>query len=423
MMCTRKRAGEPGGRGAGLLRGACIALCLLGAPAVAEEVPAASLADMLRQGENGLALRYRLEFVDIDGNSEEARASTLRLRLNRRTARWRNWQAFAELDYVTAVLLDDFNSGGGTSPARSQYPVVADPGGADLNQLYLDYQLPGAVELRLGRQRILLNNQRHLGGVGWRQNEQTFDSASFRYNGIERLGLRYAYLARVKRIFGDDSPAGSHDLRGHLLDLRLVLPRKWTLTPYLLYVDNRDAAAASTLTIGGRLSGRVAAGERALSVSLDVANQTEAADAPVDYRAGYLRLDASLPLTEQLTAGLGYEVLGGDSTASGAAFRTPLATLHAFQGWADQLLATPDQGVEDLFVTASLKLDRWQARLAWHRFSAEEGSADWGSELDASFARPIGDGQRITLKLARFNADDAAFRDATKVWLMWAASF
>jgi len=28
------------------------------------------------------------------------------------------------------------------------------------------------------------------------------------------------------------------------------------------------------------------------------------------------------------------ESLGGDDTISGGAFRTPLATLHAFQGWA-----------------------------------------------------------------------------------------
>jgi hypothetical protein len=40
--------------------------------------------------------------------------------------------------------------------------------------------LPGDDWLaRLGRQRILPEDQRYVGGVGWRQNEQTYDGVSF----------------------------------------------------------------------------------------------------------------------------------------------------------------------------------------------------------------------------------------------------
>ena len=40
----------------------------------------------------------------------------------------------------------------------------------------------------------------------------------------------------------------------------------------------------------------------------------------------------------------GYEVLGGADVPNHA-FQTPLATLHAFQGWADKFLTTPAAGV------------------------------------------------------------------------------
>jgi hypothetical protein len=37
---------------------------------------------------------------------------------------------------------------------------------------------------------------------------------------------------------------------------------------------------------------------------------------------------------------VGYELLGSDNGEYG--FATPLATLHKFNGWADQFLGTPD---------------------------------------------------------------------------------
>ena len=40
---------------------------------------------------------------------------------------------------------------------------------------------------------------------------------------------------------------------------------------------------------------------------------------------------------------LGYEVLEGGN-AAGKAFRTPLATLHKFQGWADKFIGPSTSG-------------------------------------------------------------------------------
>ena len=54
--------------------------------------------------------------------------------------------------------------------------MVADPKGTELNQGYVQYKGIDNVGLKLGRQRINLDNQRFIGGVGWRQQEQTFDA-------------------------------------------------------------------------------------------------------------------------------------------------------------------------------------------------------------------------------------------------------
>ena len=44
---------------------------------------------------------------------------------------------------------------------------------------------------------------------------------------------------------------------------------------------------------------------------------------------------------------MGIEILANDKETS---FATPLATLHKFNGFADQFLATPSQGLEDKFL-------------------------------------------------------------------------
>ena len=155
---------------------AAIIVFSLPAPAAAEPDTHGDIASAITSGDASIDLRYRYEFVDQDSFTEDANASTLRLRLNYKTGMWRGWSGFVEFDQVMEVLVDDFNSGAGTSgPNRSQYPVVADPNGSDLNQLYLQYAPNEDWQTRVGRQRILLDDQRFVGGVGWRQNEQTYD--------------------------------------------------------------------------------------------------------------------------------------------------------------------------------------------------------------------------------------------------------
>ncbi|MDZ7643111.1 MAG: alginate export family protein [Woeseiaceae bacterium] len=405
------------------LPGALLACALAGAAEVPADSPADSLAAAISGGKASLGLRYRYEHVDQDGFTQDADASTLRLRLNYRTREYRNWTGFAEFDYVGELFPDDFNSGGGTSPGRLQYPVVADPDGADLNQLYIDFTGIDATRLRAGRQRILRNNQRFVGGVGWRQNEQTYDGISVRYDGLRNVELEYAWVIRVNRIFGDRSPVGRNDSNTHLLDASIGLPEGWTLQPYGYYIDDEDVPAFSTMTVGARLVGGIAVGDETLALTGEFATQADAASAPVDYTASYLRFDASLPVAGQFDVGVGYEVLGGDGNEAGAAFGTPLATLHAFQGWADQFLATPDAGVEDLCVTARWTPSPWTVQATWHRFEAEAGNADWGDELDVSVGRRFGDRYGVLLKAALFDADDPAFGDVDKFWIMLTADY
>ena len=382
-----------------------------------------SFAEAVIGGKAGIDLRYRFEHVEQDSFDKDANASTLRFRMNYKTGSWRGWTGFGEFDYIGHLLFKDFNSGGGTSPGRVEYPVVADPKGADLNQLYLDYNGMDRLRVRLGRQRILLDNQRFVGGVGWRQNEQTYDGIGFTYNQSEKNKIFYSYIGQVNRIFSDRVPAGKNDMNTHFLNGKFALGERWNLVPYVYYIDNDDVPAFSTNTIGARFTGNVPIGERSFVVTAEYATQSDAGNAPVSYRADYGHVILNFKATDSFNIGIGFESLGGDEENVGEAFRTPLATLHAFQGWADQFLATPDAGINDVYGMVGYKIQKWKLTAVYHDFSAQDGSADWGSEFDISFGRKLGDRYGILLKGAFFNADHASYTDTTKLWLQLTAGF
>ena len=405
-----------------LLASTLLGSVIVAAPVAGEETQSASLADAIAAGKAGFDLRARYEFVDDDNPAltEDANALTAKLRLNYRTAAWQRISAFVEFDHVLHVV-DDFNSGGGTSPGKTSYPVVADPSGPDLNQLYLDIGLATDWTLRAGRQRILLDNQRFVGGVGWRQNEQTYDGLTLAGRLAPAIGLSYTYANRVRRIFGDDVPAGRARADIHLLHASAGLGDDWTLSPYFYHLDYDETANAanSTSTAGLRLAGKFPAAGRPVALALDYARQTDAGGNPVDYDADYALAELHWNATDVVGIGGGFERLSGDASTPGAAFRTPLATLHKFQGWADKFLATPGAGIDDLYLTVTVNAGGWKLAGNWHEFEAEDGGVDYGSELDISASRSLGNSTAVLVKAAFFDADSPAFSDTTRLWLQF----
>lgn len=391
----------------------------------AQEEDATDFASAITSGKASISGRYRYEHVNQDNDLDNANASTLRLRLNYGTGQWNGWSAFAEFDHVFHVLLDDFNSGGGTSPNRTEYSVVADPSGSDLNQLYFDYDQNDDWRYRFGRQRILLDNQRFVGGVGWRQNEQTYDALSLNTSAITNTTLQYSYLNRVRRIFGQSVPAGKERLDGHLFNAKITINESFSVTPYVYHLDYADAVANSSTTAGARLAGKHGFGSGNATWLAEFARQSDAGDNPTSYDANYTHLTAAYTAGNGMSVGIGYEVLGADSGA-GTAFRTPLATLHAFNGWADQFLATPPDGLEDVYATFKAKAGKWNLTFVYHDFSSDANSFDYGDEIDLSGAYKISDRYGLLLKAAIFSADSSsplANVDTNKFWVQLTASY
>ncbi len=375
------------------------------------------IREWLGSGEAILKLRTRFESVDQDGFTDDAHALTMRTSLAYKLGNYGKFSGAVEFEDVRAIGNGQYNS---TINGTTNRPVVADPEGGEVTQAFFTYAFNDNLTAKVGRQRVILDNARFVGNVGWRQNEQTFDAAAFVGTVASDVNYVYAYVQNANRIFGDEHPGANIGSESHILNVSRNFDGYGKLTGYAYLLDV-SAATASTDTIGARFSGKHALNDTTnVLYTLEMAQQEDAGDNPNSVDAGYMHGELGVSL-DKITIKLGTEVLEG--SAADGAFSTPLATLHKFNGWADKFLATPGTGLEDTYVSISSKVNDVALTAVMHEFASESGSNDWGSEIDFAASLQLKEGMKVGAKYADFSSDDAAYADTAKMWLWVAMSF
>ncbi len=389
---------------------AVMAACTAVSVSAAETASSAFTAPELK-----MLFRYRLEAVDQDGLAENALASTLLSRFSLTQQFSHGWSAGGEFDYVAAIGDKNYND---SINGKTTYPLVADPAGADLNQAFVMYQ-SGDQTLKIGRQRINLANERFVGGVGWRQNEQTFDAVRYQASLSSELKLDYSYSSKVNRVFGSKSLQGDWSSDLHLLDLRYQPNSNHQLGVFVYQMEFDDALLVSNQTLGLDYQySQVLSQSSRYMLYGSYARQQDAGDNLNSYDADYWTLEANFWFSAW-QAGAGVEILGSDN---GVGFSTPLATLHKFQGFADKFLSTPANGIEDKYLKLGYKLDQLELMAFYHWLDAAEGEADYGKELDLQLSYSLNAQHAVLLKYADYQAN-LLHTDTSKFWLQWLAKY
>lgn len=387
-------------------------LCALATPALAQTaVPAPPRDGIIPIVE----ARLRYEGVQRDAPLTDADAITARVRLGLE-ARQGVWSLLGEAEGVLSFG-DDYNdtiAGNGIEP----FANIADPANLDINRLQLQYRT-APLTVTVGRQRINLDDQRFVGSVGWRQNEQTFDAV--RAEGVVGpLKLDVTWSGAQRTVFGVD--AGPREsLDGDFVFIGAAAtagPVVLKAFGYLLDYEEAIQFASSSDTFGIRATGAIPIAAHApITVAASYARQTDTGSNPAEYAARYIAMELGTTVSE-FAVKAGYELLGSDN---GHAFQTPMATLHKFNGWADAFLTTPAAGLQDTYISVGRRfegvtsLPGLSAAITYHYFSSDVGGLDYGTEWDALVGFKSGKFD-IALKYANYQADGYS-SDIQKLWL------
>lgn len=358
--------------------------------------------------------RLRYEAVNQDNVLRDADALTLRSRLGYKSPTWDGFSALIEVEDSTS-LIDDFS----VPPAgvrTGQYSVIADPEVTEIDQAFVQYS-NAVVTAKLGRQAFTLDGHRFVGHVGWRQDRQTFDGLVVSAKPSESWTMTAAYINKRNRIFAEEADIDSEDI---ILNTAYQT-KLGKLVGYGYLLEQDDNASSELDTYGVSLSGTKPLTDTKILYEVEYATQDKAGAFDTDY----IKLEGGV-VYAGLTTKLGMEILGSDGGQTG--FATPLATLHKFNGWSDQFLATPNAGLEDLYFSVAGALAGGQWLAVYHDFSADvalEGNRDLGDEINLQYTRGINKHFSAGIKFSAYSAGNSVFGkvDTDKLWLWAGAKF
>ncbi len=463
------------------------AIAAFSGQAFAEETPAPedeyTFMDAVKEGKNLTSFRLRYEHVDQDGlqptttvgtkanptaNQElkDAEGLTLRSLIGWQTAPYKNFSFAAQLIDVTKFI-DNFNDStnntlinGASNQIRNvEYAKIVDPTYTGINQLYVDWTGLKNTRFRLGRQQVNLDNVRFIGDIGFRQVMQVFDGVSVLNKSIPDTEVFLSHFERVRQITTKNRDEGALEIAnikyrispteyligyGYLSDFEdLGFGNAWFGAGTLNNNGKPNAAAdQSNKTFGLRLDGvhPFNPNLRALYTA-EYAKQTDYQDGDSRIDAHYYKVGGGVGI-DNFSIRADQELLS--SNDSKYAFQTPFGTNHLFQGWVDKFLATPRQGIQDTFVTATYKWDDLQFFADYHIIKSDEdfytvgsgtarNGSKYGTEWNVAATYNIDKNWMAKFEYGKFSEDDhyaaaantansvagnrGRIRDTEKLWL------
>ncbi len=363
------------------------------------------LMEAFNAGQADLNVRMRYENVNEDSMLKEAKGLTLRTRLGFTTAPIFSSVAHIDINDVRA-LIDDY------APEKINFSAINDPTDTELNQAYLSMQFNDALNIKVGRQRLMIDNGRFIGDSEWRQNEQTFDALRLNYS-VENLLLTMSY---IKQVNGVSESLSAKNVDNLIFNVSYQIANETRFIAYHYSLDQTMTEAMKTGTTGLRLTGESGDKIKLIYTLEYAAQKNNLQNSIAEYQFVELGIKFN---TIMLLAN--YEVLGSDKEGYG--FQTPLASQHEFNGWSDIWTETPDQGLEDINI--KLLTSAWSTNFvaAYHDYRANQNGDDFGSEVNLSAIRKFADRYTLGVKYASFTAGKISQADSDKIWLWAEVSF
>ncbi|MEP3653841.1 MAG: hypothetical protein ABJO36_03005 [Litorimonas sp.] len=352
-------------------------------------------------------LRLRYQALEEDNFTQAGEALTLRFAGAVELDIFKKTSVLAEVEGV-AALINNYNDGTGDNAVL---PVIPDPDGIELNRLQIISEIIPKTRVTVGRQRLALDDWRFIGAFPFRQNNQSIEAIRVETTAFGPGILDIGYFNKVRRPLGADNAAGVFEGDSFFANYNLATPLgRASAFHYATELETGakglDLQIASTQTTGVRILGRRDWQNFAVAWEASYAKQSDYAENPNNYSADYGLVELTLS-PGAFKFKLRGELLGSDK---GQSLQTPLASLHRFQGSADQFLRTPPDGLRDYSMSASYSFDpigplsdiSILARHHW--FESDTDSRTYGRELDLALKARINK-VGFSIEYANYNAE------------------
>ena len=333
-----------------------------------------------------LDARLRYEYNGTDAGTDSVNGLGLRTRLG---YKW-DWEGSVS----SQVEIEDLYF------IESDNRPPLDVPTTEVNQAWVDFE-----GMKIGRQIYTLDDHRFIGHVGWRQNIQSFDALTGIFKPDQSTNLNFAYLDSVKRI-----NATTQDLNGVIANGTRKFSEKFALTAFAYLLDFEQPALSSSDTIGLRATGMLKHDQNSVGYAISYATQDDNSGSTIPFDLDYLAGEITGSANGS-TIAFGFEFLEGDGTSG---FSTPLATVHKFNGFADQFAGASlglagglSQGLKDYYVRYSGEIANLDIpiTISYHRFEAENLADFLGNEFDLVATYELNDHTQIVSKYASYQSD------------------
>ena len=165
-------------------------------------------------------------------NTDAADAYTMRTLLGWQTRPWKDLAGTVQLLNVGHLGPEHYAT---SSAQPSRYPLIRDADITDVNSLYIDYAGITKTALRIGRQDLILDNERMVGVKNLSKTPQVFDAVTLKNQFLPATDLSLGHFWRERT-------TSTTDLRSNtsLLNVRVSYAERSSLAGYAYSQDQPD---------------------------------------------------------------------------------------------------------------------------------------------------------------------------------------
>jgi hypothetical protein len=422
----QERNQGPGAAAHGVILSALFVLALSAASSargqgIADSGP--GFADALLAGRPILELRPRYNRIEESDKEDVTRGWTYRAVVGWRTAPWMGLRFTAEGINTGHIGPKEYNDDGAQF-ATSEYPLLPDPGHTGLNQAHVEYTGIDNLRVRVGRQRVRMDNQRWISDNDFRQTPQLFDGVEVANTSLPDTELLVSYFNRQR------------DTSGETNDLKLtIVHAAWSPVPghsFAAYGYFHDQPVNGAFTgfsnnsyraVGVRGEGAFPFGEFEIPYTVEYAQQRPYAGGNALIDVDYWRAGAGLAWRD-VTLRYDEEVKGSNNGRYG--LQMPLTDFYSFNGWTLHFFNTPFRGLHDKWLT--LRAGYAPANLVLyaesHKFRSDLGDLDFGKETDVGLFWTFWEGAQLRLQHAAYDSGSGQVAPRIrKTWITLSYSY